>query len=73
MAGLAVMAFDAPASERMWQPWAFVLTVWSYPVWIFGAAAASWILLARKRRKLAVVLAVVFTLPALLVPLLLFS
>lgn len=73
MAGFAVMAFDAPGSESAWQPWAFVLAVWSYPVWIVLAAAASWILLAKERRAAAVGVAVVFTLPLLAVPFLLLS
>ena len=38
VAGLSVMAFDAPGSTKMWQPWVFVGAVWSYPLWLLAAA-----------------------------------
>ncbi len=63
MAGLAVMAFDAPGSTKMWQPWAFVLAIWSYPLWLLLAGAASWLLLKFGWRKSALALSAVFTLP----------
>lgn len=69
MAGLAVMAFDAPDSTKHWQPWAFVLAIWSYPLWLVLAAAASWVLFAFRRYVTAVAVAVVFTLPALAIAL----
>lgn len=70
-AGLAVMAFDAPGSEKRWEPWAFVLAIWSYPLWLGLAAAGSWILLACPRRGLAIAVAALATLPTLAVILLL--
>lgn len=63
MAGLAVMAFDAPGSTKMWQPWAFVLAIWSYPLWLLLAAAGSWILFSFRKYWAAVIVAIVFTLP----------
>lgn len=62
-AGLAVMAFDAPGSEKRWEPWAFVLAIWSYPLWLALAAAGSWIFLACSRRGLAISVAILATLP----------
>lgn len=65
MAGLAVMAFDAPGSTENWQPWIFVLAIWSYPLWLLLAAIASWVLFAFGRYKTAVVIGGIFTAPAL--------
>lgn len=69
VAGLAVMAFDAPGSDKRWEPWAFVLAIWSYPLWLLLAAIVSWILVALRRYKTAVVLEVLFTTPACLLAL----
>jgi hypothetical protein len=63
MAGFAVMAFDAPGSDKMWQPWMFVLGIWSYPLWLLAAGAISWLLFAFRHHVAAVVLCAVFTLP----------
>lgn len=63
MAGLAVMAFDAPESVRMWQPWAFVLAIWSYPLWLLLAGTGAWILFVFRRYVWAVALCGLFTLP----------
>jgi hypothetical protein len=63
MAGLAVMAFDAPGSTKMWQPWAMVLGMWSYPLWLLAAAGLSWFLFLRRHPVAAVVVAIVFTIP----------
>lgn len=63
MAMLGVMAFDAPGSQEEWQPWAFVLTLWSYPLWLLVAAAASWALFGSGRPKLSLAIAILFTLP----------
>lgn len=62
-AGLAVMAFDAPGSDKMWQPWAFVLAIWSYPLWLLAAAVACWLLFAFRWYRTSVGLGVLFTLP----------
>jgi hypothetical protein len=71
MAATSVMAFDAPGSEKMWQPWAFVIAIWSYPLWLLLAAGGSWLLYAFFHRPTAaVILAAVFTLPMLVLPLL---
>ena len=63
MAGLAVMAFDAPGSTENWQPWAFVLGIWSYPLWLLGAGAVTWTLYAFGWVRTALAVAVLFTLP----------
>lgn len=70
MAGLAVMAFDAPGSDKMWQPWTFVIAIWSYPFWILLGTAGSWILFAVRCYKSAVAACVLF---ALVVPAFLFA
>lgn len=62
-AGLAVMAFDAPESGKMWQPWILVLSIWSYPIWLGLSAVGSWLLYRFRWYVSAVVLGVVFTLP----------
>lgn len=62
-AGLAVMAFDAPGSATMWQPWAFVLAIWSYPFWLLLAGIASWTLYFRRWHTTAVLISLLFTLP----------
>jgi len=64
MAGLSFMAFDAPGSDKMWQPWAFVIAIWSYPVWLLLAGMISWLLFYFRRNVSAVVLSAVVTLPA---------
>lgn len=63
LAGFAVMAFDAPGSDKMWQPWALTLAVWSYPLWLALAAGVCWLLFARRWYRTSVGLAVLFTLP----------
>ncbi|GAB4181495.1 MAG: hypothetical protein Fur0032_22590 [Terrimicrobiaceae bacterium] len=63
MAGLAVMAFDAPGSTQLWQPWAFVLAIWSYPLWLLAAGVVSWFLLSLRKPKSAVALTFLMTLP----------
>jgi hypothetical protein len=65
MAGFSFMAFDAPGSDKMWQPWAFVAAIWSYPLWLLLAAIAAWILFACRCPRSAVVVAAIFSLPAL--------
>jgi hypothetical protein len=64
MAGLSFMAFDAPGSTEKWEPWAFVIAMWSYPLWLLAAGALSWILFACRRYVAAVVVSAIFTLPA---------
>lgn len=53
MAGLSVMAFDAGESP---EAWAFVLTVWAYPLFPLVMALGAWIAFARHRNRLAAVL-----------------
>jgi hypothetical protein len=65
MAALSFMAFDAPGSDKMWQPWAFVIAMWSYPLWLLLAAIVSWMLFKFRRHVAAVVVAAILTLPAL--------
>lgn len=63
MAGLSVMAFDAPGSTKMWQPWLFVGLLWSYPVWLLLAGIGAWVLWAFHKNAASVALAGFFTLP----------
>ena len=63
IAGLSVMAFDSGVSA---EAWAFVIAVWSYPIWPIGFAIAAWITYARKRDRLAGVLTTFTFLPVLL-------
>ena len=62
VAGLSVMAFDSGVSA---EAWAFVIAVWSYPVWPLGFAIAAWIAYARKKDRLAGVLTTLTFLPVL--------
>jgi hypothetical protein len=59
-AGISVMAFDAGVTP---QAWAFVIAVWSYPIWPIVFATASWVAYARKKDKLAAILTTVTFLP----------
>lgn len=63
IAGLSVMAFDAGVTP---EAWAFVLTVWAYPVWPVAFAIAAWIAYARKKDRLAGILTVFTFLPVLI-------
>jgi hypothetical protein len=65
IAGLSVMAFDAPGSTQRWEPWLFVAGVWSYPVWLLLAGIGSWLLYLKQFNRSAVILSAVFTLPML--------
>lgn len=53
MAGLSVMAFDAGVTA---EAWAFVIAVWSYPVFPLIMVISSWIAYARRKHKLAAIL-----------------
>lgn len=63
MAGMAVMAFDAPGSTGNWRIWFFVLLLWSYPLWIAVAGIGAWWCFFRGRNVPALALAVLFSLP----------
>jgi hypothetical protein len=63
VAAFSLMIFDSPGSETMWQPWALVIALWSYPLWLLAAGVASWFLLLRGRNLPALALAALFTLP----------
>ena len=64
---LSFMVFDAPGSEENKLLWAFVLAVWSYPLWLLLSGILSWVLLLTCRRRVAaVVLAGIFAIAALL-------
>ena len=65
MAGLSVMAFDAPGSTQQWEPWAFVAAIWSYPAWLTLFALAAWLLFLKRRHVGATVVALVPLLPGL--------
>jgi len=52
MVGLSFMAFDAPGSDKMWQPWAFVALICSYQLWLLGAGVLSWVLFALSALRL---------------------
>lgn len=62
IAGLSVMAFDSGVTAGAW---AFVIAVWSYPIWPLGFAIAAWIAYSRKRDRLAGVLTTLTFLPVL--------
>jgi uncharacterized BrkB/YihY/UPF0761 family membrane protein len=53
MAGLSVMAFDSGESP---QAWAFVITVWSYPIFPIVMAIGAWIAYSRRKNILSAVL-----------------
>ena len=57
------MAFDSGVSA---EAWTFVIAVWSYPIWPVVFAVASWIAYARKKDRLAGILATLTFLPVLL-------
>ena len=40
----AVMAFDAPGSERLWWVWAVSLAMLSIPLWFVAGAVLGWAL-----------------------------
>jgi hypothetical protein len=64
MAGLSVMAFDSGESP---QAWAFVITVWSYPILPIALAIGAWIAYARRKNILSAVLSgLTFALPLVL-------
>lgn len=68
IAGLSVMAFDSGVTA---EAWAFVITVWSYPIWPVVFAIAAWIAYARKKDRLAGILSTVTFLPVLVLLLIL--
>lgn len=47
IAGLSFMVFDAPGSEKNRKLWAFVFTIWSYPILPIGCAIFAWIYWSR--------------------------
>ena len=63
------MAFDSGVTP---EAWAFVIAVWSYPIWPVAFAIASWIAYARKKDRLAGILTVFTFLPVLVLFVLLF-
>jgi hypothetical protein len=68
IAGLSVMAFDSGVTA---EAWAFVIAVWSYPVWPIVFAIAAWIAYARRKDKLAGILSTFTFLPVLVLILIL--
>jgi hypothetical protein len=56
---ISLMAFGAPGSAVTLRAWAFVLTLWSYPLWTFGPIAVAWFLLARGHARAAARLSLV--------------
>jgi hypothetical protein len=61
-AGISVMAFDSGVTP---EAWAFVIAVWSYPLWPIVFTIAAWIAYARKRDRLAAILTTLTFLPVL--------
>ena len=53
MAGLSVMAFDSGESP---QAWAFVIVVWSYPIFPIAMVIGAWIAYKRRKNTLAAIL-----------------
>jgi hypothetical protein len=62
-AGISVMAFDSGATP---EAWAFVIAVWSYPIWPIIFTIAAWMAYARKKDRLAGVLTTLTFLPVLI-------
>ena len=52
-AGLSVMAFDAPGSENDPRIWAFVITLWVYPVVVVICSGLAWLFFVRDKRSIA--------------------
>jgi uncharacterized membrane protein len=61
--GLSVMAFDEGSTP---QAWAFVIAVWSYPIWPILFTIAAWVAYARTRDRLAGILTTFTFLPVLI-------
>lgn len=70
MAGLSVMAFDSGESP---QAWAFVITVWAYPIWPIIFTIASWIAYVRKKDRAAGILTTLTFLPVLILFIIIFA
>ncbi|NOT04236.1 MAG: hypothetical protein HOP27_06515 [Anaerolineales bacterium] len=68
MAGLSVMAFDAGETPAAW---AFVITIWSYPIFPLGLSIGAWVAYARRKNKLAAILSGLSFAPPILFALLL--
>jgi hypothetical protein len=68
IAGASLTTFGAHDSDHMSQPPAFVIVIWSYPVWLLISTTVSW-LLFKSRNYLPAVLACFagFLLPAIVV------
>lgn len=56
------MAFAALGSDKIWQSWAFVHALCSYPLWLLLAGLISWVLVKFGGNLSAVVLNASFTL-----------
>jgi len=64
VAATSVMAFDSGQTP---QAWAFVITVWSYPIFPIAMAIGAWIAYARRKNILSAILSgLTFVLPLLL-------
>lgn len=63
IAGLSVMAFDQGSTP---EAWAFVIAVWSYPLFPLVMAVGAWIAYARRKNTLAAVLSGVSFAPPVL-------
>jgi len=64
VAGLSVMAFDQGQSD---EAWAFVIVVWSYPVFPILMGISSWVAFAYRKNRLAAGLTgMSFVIPVLL-------
>lgn len=68
IAGLSVIAFDSGVTA---EAWAFVIAVWSYPLWPIVFTIAAWIAYARKKDRLAGILTTFTFLPVLVLILIL--
>jgi len=64
VAATSVMAFDSGQTP---QAWAFVITVWSYPIFPIVMAIGAWIAYRRRKNILSAILSgLTFALPVLL-------
>ena len=64
IAGLSVMAFDSGTS---FLAWAFVITVWAYPLFPLAMVIGAWIAFAFRKNWLAAILTGLSIVPSILV------
>jgi hypothetical protein len=51
VSAIALTAFGAPGTSVDFHAWAFVLTLWSYPIWGIAPVIVAWMLRRRRPRR----------------------